>query len=158
SLPTTGPVVQNQRDVASIGGIPGKPVDAAALLPQAPTVAPAPSTAPRVASLSTEAGPAQATVKTTTKGSKPGRRDKRPQPKPVVVSAQPAAARWAFDNNYVAQRTAGTKAPSLAYNIVRTAPREVYTAGFSAGEQTVAANKFTGNAVTFLSVARFETN
>lgn len=156
SLPETGPVVATQPAISSIGGIPGKPVDAAALLPQAST--PVPANAPtRTASIAPGQG-AGAAVKTTAKSAKPGRRDKRPQPRPVVVSAQPDDARWAFDNTYVAQRTAGTKAPSLAYNIVRTAPREVYTAGFAAGDQAAATNKFTGKAVTFLSVARFETN
>ena len=36
-----------------------------------------------------------------------------------------------------------------------TAPREVYTAGFQQEDQAAVANRFSGKAVTFLSVARF---
>jgi hypothetical protein len=57
----------------------------------------------------------------------------------------------------VTKASAGTKAPSYAYNIVRTAPLEVYTAGFQQGEGQSDINRFTGKAVKFLQVARFET-
>lgn len=95
-------------------------------------------------------------VKTTAKSARPGAADTRPEPKPVVLAAQPRAARWALDGNYIANNTEGTKAPSYANKIVYSAPREVYTAGFQQGEQQLAdAKRFTGKAVTFLSVARF---
>ena len=60
--------------------------------------------------------------------------------------------------NSVTLNTQETTAPALAYNVVRTAPREVYTAGFQQASQEADANRFSGKAVTFLSVARFETN
>ncbi len=47
-------------------------------------------------------------------------------------------------------------APRYAYNLVRTAPTEVYTTGFQARNEMARANQFTGTAVNFLSVARFE--
>ncbi|BCH23082.1 peptidase M15 [Mesorhizobium sp. L-8-10] len=95
-------------------------------------------------------------VKTTAKSARPGAADSKPEPKPVVLAAQPRAARWALDGNYIANNTDGTKAPSYANKIVYSAPREVYTAGFQQGDQQLAdANRFTGKAVTFLSVARF---
>jgi uncharacterized protein YcbK (DUF882 family) len=97
-------------------------------------------------------------VKTTAKSARPDAKDSKPDAKPVVVAAQPQAARWAFDANYVKQNPQGTTAPSFAYNIVRTAPREVYTAGFQAESKIADANRFSGKAVTFLSVARFQTN
>jgi uncharacterized protein YcbK (DUF882 family) len=157
SLPETGPALRTQSD-ATIGGVRGQPVDEAALLPKGPEPGVATPT-PKAAVVSeTSSASVEPAVKTTAKGAKPARRSKKPEPKAVVVSAQPDAARWALDSNYVALRTAGTTAPSLAYNIVRTAPREVYTAGFGTTDQLSDANKFTGNAVTFLSVARFETN
>ncbi|MGB3388331.1 MAG: peptidase M15, partial [Pseudaminobacter sp.] len=81
--------------------------------------------------------------------------DSKPERKPVVVAAQPQAARWVLHTDYVKNASAGTKAPSFAYNLVRTAPREVYTAGFQAGDQMADANRFSGKAVEFLSVARF---
>lgn len=95
-------------------------------------------------------------VKTTRKSSRASAQDTRPAPKPVVVAAQPQAARWVLHNDYVATASEGTTAPSFAYNIVRTAPREVYTAGFQQRDQVADANKFSGKAVKFLSVARFQ--
>jgi uncharacterized protein YcbK (DUF882 family) len=97
-------------------------------------------------------------VKTTQKSAKPRVRDGKPEPRPIVIAAQPQAARWAFDADYVRHNTQDTTAPSFAYNIVRTAPREVYTAGFQQETKVSDANRFSGKAVTFLSVARFKTN
>lgn len=95
-------------------------------------------------------------VKTTAKAARPGVKDTKPEPKPVVLAAQPKAARWALDGNYIANNTEGTKAPSYAYKVVYSAPRQVYTAGFQQSDQQLAdANRFSGKAVTFLSVARF---
>ncbi len=76
----------------------------------------------------------QAPVKTTQKTARPSRTDSKPDPKPVVVAAQPQDARWAIDKTYVTKASSGTRAPSYAYNIVRTAPLEVYTAGFQQGD------------------------
>lgn len=94
-------------------------------------------------------------VKTTRKAARASAADSKPERKPVVVAAQPQAARWVLHTDYVKNASAGTKAPSFAYNLVRTAPREVYTAGFQAGDQMADANRFSGKAVEFLSVARF---
>lgn len=102
--------------------------------------------------------PAAATrsgVKTTRKAARASADDSKPDRKPVVVAAQPQAARWVLHSDYVKNASAGTKAPSFAYNLVRTAPREVYTAGFQAENQMADANRFSGKAVKFLSVARF---
>jgi uncharacterized protein YcbK (DUF882 family) len=95
-------------------------------------------------------------VKTTRKASRPSARDTKPDPKPVVVAAQPQAARWVLHSDYVTTAGQNTTAPSFAYNIVRTAPRAVYTAGFQQDDQTADANRFSGKAVEFLSVARFQ--
>jgi uncharacterized protein YcbK (DUF882 family) len=95
-------------------------------------------------------------VKTTRKSPRPSARDTKPDPKPVVVAAQPQAARWVLRSDHVATAGQNTTAPSFAYNIVRTAPRAVYTAGFQQGDQVADANRFSGKAVEFLSVARFQ--
>jgi hypothetical protein len=95
-------------------------------------------------------------VKTTRKSPRASLRDTKPDPKPVVVAAQPQAARWALHGETVTTASEGTTAPSFAYNIVRTAPRAVYTAGFRQNDQVADANRFTGKAVEFLSVARFQ--
>lgn len=97
-------------------------------------------------------------VKTTDKAARPSRRDLKPEAKPVPVAAEPAAARWAIYGDKVATVTEGTTAPSFAHNLVRSAPREVYTAGFQQASIQADAHRFTGKAVTFLGVARFETN
>ncbi len=97
-------------------------------------------------------------VKTTAKSARPRVADGKPDRKPVVVAAQPQAARWALHTDKVTQTVQSTTAPSFAYNIVRTAPREVYTAGFQSDTEVADANRFTGKAVEFLSVARFNQN
>lgn len=112
----------------------------------------------RTALAATGADPASvvgAGPRTTAKAARPAARDSKPDRKPLVVAAQPHAARWALDSDYVANNTKGTTAPSYAYQIVTTAPREVYTAGFQQEDQAALANRFSGKAVTFLSVARF---
>ena len=97
-------------------------------------------------------------VKTTPKAARAASQSSKPERKPVTVAAAPETAQWVLHNDYVAKTTAGTKAPSFAYNVVRTAPREVYTAGFQKGNVMADAGRFTGKAVQFLTVARFETN
>ncbi|HWK64867.1 MAG TPA: DUF882 domain-containing protein [Rhizobiaceae bacterium] len=94
-------------------------------------------------------------VKTTPKSARPSAHDTKPDPRPKVIPAHPQAARWALDSNYIANNTEGTKAPSYAYKIVYSAPREIYTAGFQQGDVQGQAHRFSGKAVTFLSVARF---
>ena len=97
-------------------------------------------------------------VKTTRKEARATARDLKPGPKAVVVAAAPQAARWALHSGeYVATVADSTTAPRFAYNLVRTAPSEVYTAGFQQNDQVADASRFTGNAVKFLSVARFQT-
>jgi uncharacterized protein YcbK (DUF882 family) len=96
-------------------------------------------------------------VKTTRKESRATARDLKPGPKPVVVAAAPQAARWALHSGEYVATVSDTTAPRLAYDFVRTAPSEVYTTGFQPEDQVADANRFTGNAVKFLSVARFQT-
>ncbi|CCV16068.1 DUF882 domain-containing protein [Mesorhizobium sp. STM 4661] len=97
-------------------------------------------------------------VKTTRKEARATARDLKPGPKALVVAAEPQAARWALNSGeQVATVSSATTAPRYAYNIVHTPPSEVYTAGFQSDDQMADANRFTGNAVKFLSVARFQT-
>ncbi|WP_378952501.1 DUF882 domain-containing protein [Mesorhizobium sp. ANAO-SY3R2] len=145
-------------------------LEVAALAPQpeprsvfnAPDTAPAPTPKTAVAALSAGSDPASAVAagaKTTRKAGRPLAQEAKPEPKPVVVAAAPDAARWALrSGEQVTMVTTNTKAPGFAYNIVRTAPKEVYTTGFQQGNQMADANRFSGSAVKFLSVARFATN
>ncbi|MCG7504728.1 DUF882 domain-containing protein [Mesorhizobium retamae] len=118
---------------------------------------------PRAAVASRPAGsdPAAAmggNVKTTRKAARANAHDAKPDQKSVVVPAAPKVARWALQGNeQIAKVTDSTTAPRMAYNVVRTAPSEVYTAGFQTGNEMADANRFTGTAVKFMSVARFPT-
>lgn len=97
-------------------------------------------------------------VKTTRKEARANVQDAKPTAKSVVLPAAPKAARWALQaNEQIAKVTDSTTAPRLAYNLVRSAPSEVYTAGFQPDGQPTDASRFTGTAVKFLSVARFQT-
>lgn len=115
---------------------------------------------PRTAAIGTPADPTGAiggNVKTTRKESRATPQDLKPEPKAVVMAAEPKLARWALhSNDYVAKASDSTTAPRYAYNLVRTAPTEVYTNGFQSGDEMNNANRFTGTAVKFLSVARFQ--
>ncbi|WP_348627057.1 hypothetical protein [Mesorhizobium sp. M4B.F.Ca.ET.049.02.1.2] len=119
---------------------------------------------PREATVARPAGtdPAQAIgagVKTTRKEARASARDHKPEAKAMVLAAQPQAARWALNSGETAATvSSATTAPRFAYNIVRTPPSEVYTAGFQTDPKMPDASRFAGNAVKFLSVARFQTN
>jgi hypothetical protein len=102
-------------------------------------------------------------VKTTAKGARPVRKDAKRDAKPKVIAAQPQAARWALDSSYVLSNAKDAKTPAIAHNLVahnlvRKAPSEVYTTGFQQEPQVADASRFTGKAVTFMTVARFSTN
>jgi len=95
-------------------------------------------------------------VKTTRKEARANAADAKPGPKAVVVPAAPKLARWALNGDDAAGKPEETAAaPRLAYNLVRTAPVEVYTTGFTNSDEMADANRFTGSAVKFISVARF---
>ncbi|RTM09211.1 MAG: DUF882 domain-containing protein, partial [Hyphomicrobiales bacterium] len=97
-------------------------------------------------------------VKTTPKESRATANDPQHSQKAMVLAYVPQAARWALSNDQnIATVSSATTAPRYAYNIVHTPPTEVYTAGFQPESQTLDANRFTGNAVRFLAVARFQT-
>lgn len=97
-------------------------------------------------------------VKTTRKEARATASDQKPGPRAMVVAAAPQAARWALTSgDKVATVSSATTAPGYAYNIVHTPPSEVYTAGFQPSNEVADVNRFTGNAVKFMSVARFQT-
>jgi uncharacterized protein YcbK (DUF882 family) len=110
---------------------------------------------PRMATASIHKAEASET-RTTRKAPRASAKDSKPDRKAVVVAAEPSAARWVLSGDQVANVQQGTTAPSFAYNAVVTAPREVYTIGFHKGGAEVDTSRFSGKAVEFLSVARFE--
>jgi hypothetical protein len=121
----------------------------------------APAASQRLALISGDArGPEAAIatgVRTTAKSAKPGPGDSRPDPRAVLVPIPRQVARWALNPAPAMMERRGTRAPSFEMAHVHTAPQMVYTAGFGRDIGQHQANRFTGKAVTFLSVARFKT-
>jgi uncharacterized protein YcbK (DUF882 family) len=95
-------------------------------------------------------------AKTTRKASRATAVDVKPDRRAKAVTVEPKAARWVLSKDYVTTATTSTKSPSFAYNAVVTAPREVYALGFQKDGQTQDPHRFTGSAVKFISVARFQ--
>jgi uncharacterized protein YcbK (DUF882 family) len=107
------------------------------------------------------ASPSQATsataagsAKTTRKTARARVGDTKPAPRPLVVAAQPEAARWALGTETHLAYAAG--GPSIAH--LRSVPNEVYATGFQRNTVVADAGRFTGKAITFMPVARFQTN
>jgi len=95
-------------------------------------------------------------VKTTAKSARARAGDNKPSPKPLVVAAQPEAARWALGED--AQLVYAANGPAVASEMVRSVPSEVYAAGFQRDTVVADAGRFSGKAITFMPVARFQTN
>ena len=93
-------------------------------------------------------------VKTTAKSARARVGSTRPAPKPQVVAAQPEAARWALGaETHLAYAAGG---PSIEH--LSSVASEVYATGFQRDQVVADASRFTGKAITFLPVARFQTN
>ncbi len=99
-------------------------------------------------------------ARTTAKSARARAKDTRPDPKPLVLAAQPEAVRWALSGDrYVdASEATPVAAPKVARDLVRKAPTEVYATGFQQAAEIADAGRFSGKAVSFLPIARFETN
>jgi hypothetical protein len=93
-------------------------------------------------------------VKTTQKAARARVGDTKPAPKPLVVAAQPEAARWALDVDTELAYAAG--GPSIEH--LSSVPSEVYATGFQRNTVVADAGRFSGKAITFMPVARFQTN
>lgn len=96
-------------------------------------------------------------VRTTQKAARARVADTRPAPRPLVVAAQPEAARWALDEGQAELAYGGAAAPSVRH-ILAAVPEQVYAAGFERNAVVADAGRFTGKAVSFMPVARFQTN
>ncbi len=99
--------------------------------------------------------PAASASKTTPKGDRASNTAK-PAPKPQVIAAQPETARWALGSEQNLAYDAGGN--SVAHLMVGTAPSEVFATGFQRDTVVADASRFSGKAVSFMPVARFETN
>jgi uncharacterized protein YcbK (DUF882 family) len=94
-------------------------------------------------------------ARTTAKAPKPVAADARGERRPRIIPLPKHVTRHAFDKAPIAETVISTKAPSFTFSPNNAAPREVYTAGFTTGAAKEDPNRFTGKAVTFLSVAKF---
>ena len=106
-----------------------------------------------VSGVSLEAGPVavQAGARTTAKSARAPSGAKA-APKPQVVAAQPEAARWAMGAD--AELAYAAEGPSIAH--LTSVPSEVYATGFQRDTVVADASRFSGKAVSFLPVARFQ--
>ena len=95
-------------------------------------------------------------VRTTEKGAKP-QPSAAKRAAPVVIPVQAEIPTMALASSAVADAEPKVVRKASVNEALRTAPTEVYTAGFQQGLPSQNANKFTGKAVTFLSIAKFET-
>nr|WP_199194804.1 DUF882 domain-containing protein [Phyllobacterium phragmitis] len=122
------------------------------------SVSPASATSPRKALLDAAAKgqPINAIdtgVRTTAKGAKPHRGEAR-EPEAIVQPASAPMPQMAISSTSVS-RAVPVTSPILRSDALRSAPTTVYTAGFQRELPSDNANKFSGNAVTFLSIAKF---
>lgn len=94
-------------------------------------------------------------IRTTEKAGKPDVGDQKPERQVMIVPLPENLSRRAFAKTHIARANIRTRAPSFAFNLVGRAPREIYTAGFSRTTTISNPYRFTGKAVQFLSVAKF---
>lgn len=96
-------------------------------------------------------------VGTTTKSARPGPEDRHDKRKPIVRPVETGMSGRSLSRSSMMTTSAETRAPSFGFSGVR-APTEVYTGGFQQESTVADARRFSGKAVTFLSVAKFATN
>lgn len=95
-----------------------------------------------------------ASVKTTKKGAKPTSKDAKPDLKTVAKAVTPKVGKFALATEPVTIANQPV-APEYAQALIRKAPKEVLVSGFS-NNGPLPANQFTGKAVNFLRVAKFD--
>jgi uncharacterized protein YcbK (DUF882 family) len=94
-------------------------------------------------------------VRTTGKHARYASAPIKPRRKSFEVPIHSEIVRWAVQHRSVNPAIATSTGRSLAYNIVHSKPRMVYTEGFQSDDHAKDASHFRGSAVTFLPVARF---
>lgn len=94
-------------------------------------------------------------IRTTEKSGKPNAADQRPERRVMIVPLPENLSRRAFAKTHIARATGFSRAPSFAFDLVGRSPHEIYTAGFSRTARIDNPYRFTGKAVQFLSVAKF---
>lgn len=148
-------------DVAAMAAAETADPDAASDAEEIVASVPSPSTRPRVqaetlrtAMLENGGVEIDAGVKTTTKAAKPKLVDAKPGMKTKAMKLTPQVGKFALNSAPVAIENQPV-APEYAQALVRAAPTEVYVAGFTQ-DGPLPADKFSGKAVNFLRIAKFE--
>jgi uncharacterized protein YcbK (DUF882 family) len=108
----------------------------------------------RAAMLDDGAESLKSAVKTTSKGSKPKSSDAKPAMKTVAKTPTPKVGKFALSTEPVKIANQPI-APEYAQALIRAAPSEVLVVGFT-NDGPLNADKFSGKAVNFLRVARFD--
>lgn len=159
SLPTTGSeLVDDSKQSLRPGGLDADPK---ARLDRLPPISA--SASPRAAVVNRPEGKTvmaalDSGVRTTEKSRRPEPSMAREEPQAVVLPVAEDLTRWALQPEATALRTSDPTLPAMVPSELREAPSTVYTAGFDKDREPVVANRLSGKAVVFLSVARFETN
>ena len=97
-------------------------------------------------------------VHTTGKAGRATSSDEQAKARPVPVPVKGDVAKWAVQPRLPALRVRTSDEHATAYNIIRSKPSFVYTTGFRQGDTGEDPHRFTGSAVKFLAMARFDTN
>jgi len=97
-------------------------------------------------------------VHTEGKEARPSSMDVKAKAKPVPVPVETDVARWAVQPRLPLMPVKTSSQHAKAFDMVRTKPAFVYTAGFSQGDRGEDPHRFTGSAVKFLAMARFDAN
>ncbi|MBN9056492.1 MAG: ATP/GTP-binding protein, partial [Rhizobiales bacterium] len=123
------------------GGGEGVPVEMVALMPS-------------------DGGGARALEETPTKGGRPKKKDADAASRGAIRTepklSQKILSQWALDQERVATLSKPVKAPRFVSRTLRSAPTTVYLAGFQPEGKSIDAGRFSGTAVNFMEVRKFE--
>jgi uncharacterized protein YcbK (DUF882 family) len=97
-------------------------------------------------------------VHTTGKQGRASPADEQAKAKPVPVPVKEDVAKWAVQPRLPTLRVRTSDQHATAYSMIRAKPSFVYTTGFSQGDTGGDPHRFTGSAVKFLAMARFDAN
>lgn len=97
-----------------------------------------------------------------TKGARPKRQDAEAKSRSSVRTepklTQKIISEWALSAGRVATLSKPVKAPRFVSKSLRVAPTTVYAAGFTSNNGAVDTARFSGSAVNFMEVKKFDTN
>lgn len=120
------------------------------------------SASPRVAVLNRSPGSdalsaANSGVRTTAKSGRPQPGQTQRQRRAAPIPVEGPMKQWAFarDMGVITASNGANGSSARSQELVMARPNQVYTTGFQQGNPEAQSNRFTGNAVRFLSVARF---